>query len=480
MIASGPLANRSFMAAMLILAVPVFMQQLMAAGVGLVDKVLAGSLSSDVSLPALDAIGIGSYIGWLIGICMAGLGIGGQALIARAMGSGDRAMGQRALAQTMLLSFVWGGMVGVVLWFVAPSLAAMAGLSDVATAMCVEYIRILAIAMPCWGVMMVGAMCLFGAGQTIVPAVIALMVNVVNIGASWAISGVEVRWGEGRIENPFTWDIGFAGIAIGTSLAVTVGAVLTIAALRIGVKDLRLTLPDLWPDRSMMGRVAKVGIPTFFDGIAMWSANLIVLFFIGMISAKEAVEVAIDTGMDAATEGLIGAHIIAVQWESFSFMPGFALGIAAGSISGQYLGAGNHRLAKRAILSCAGVGVVMMGALGIGMIVFGRELTAIISPSELHQDLVPQLLVIGGSIQVFFGLGMICRQGLRGAGDTLTVMLLTMGSSFLIRLPAAWFFGIYMEWGLVGVWIGLCGEMIPRSFLFLGRVLHGGWMKREI
>ena len=36
------------------------------------------------SLP-LDGLGVGSYVGWFIGVAMAGLGIGGQALIARAM-----------------------------------------------------------------------------------------------------------------------------------------------------------------------------------------------------------------------------------------------------------------------------------------------------------------------------------------------------------------------------------------------------------
>ena len=55
----------------------------------------------------------------------------------------------------------------------------------------------------------------------------------------------------------------------------------------------------------------------------MWAVNLFVLQFIGIIGAR--------AGDGAAGEGLQGAHIIAIQWEAFSFMPGFAIGTAAGA-----------------------------------------------------------------------------------------------------------------------------------------------------
>jgi Na+-driven multidrug efflux pump len=59
----------------------------MAAGVGFVDKLLAGNLPAEIARPAMDGVGIGSFVGWFIGIAMTGLGVGGQAIIARGMGS---------------------------------------------------------------------------------------------------------------------------------------------------------------------------------------------------------------------------------------------------------------------------------------------------------------------------------------------------------------------------------------------------------
>jgi len=471
-IRSGKLAGKSMWAAVWILAIPVLFQQFMAACVGLVDKILAGNLPNAIVVPALDAIGIGSYVGWLIGIAMSGLGIGGQALIARAMGAGKLEEGGRALGQAITLSVVWGALVGVVMWATAGPLARMCGLNADAEIYCVQFVRTIAAAMPFTGIMMVGSMCLHGAGETTKPSLISVGVNIVNIVFSWMLSGVDLEF-QGRVlVNPFSFDWHVMGIAAGTALSSVFGAAMTLWVLARGVKDLRLEARNLRPDRSMTGRIAYLGIPNFLEGMAMWGVNLFVLIFIGQIARR-----AIENGTDA---GLQGAHIIAVQWEALSFLPGFAMGVAAGALAGQYLGAGNPRMAAKAILACTAVGCALMGTLGIVFMTQGRLLTTFISTEPIHLNHVPNLLFIAGTIQVFFAMCMVVRQGLRGAGDSIWPFLITTVSSYGVRLPAAWYLGVHLELGIEGVWYALCGELVVRSFLFLGRFLHGGWKRLKI
>ena len=76
----------STLAAIRVVAPPVLLQQFLQAMVGMVDKMLAGRLPENQVLVALDAIGIGSFVGWFIGIAMAALGVGGSAIIARPSG----------------------------------------------------------------------------------------------------------------------------------------------------------------------------------------------------------------------------------------------------------------------------------------------------------------------------------------------------------------------------------------------------------
>jgi putative MATE family efflux protein len=463
-IRSGKLAGRTMWSAIWILSWPVLLQQTATAFLGLVDKILAGNLPAGIRVAALDGLGIGAYIGWFIGIAMMGLGIGGQALIARAMGAGNREESHGALGQTMSLSMIWGALVGVLLWFGAPVVAGITGLTDEAAVHCIDYIRVLAYAMPAAGVMLVGMMCLHGAGETTMPSIISVVANIVNVVVSYILSGADLTYGAWSIENPFGFDWHVSGIAAGTAFSYLAGAILTLVVLRRGVRDLRLETHDLGVKRKMAWRIVRIGVPSFLEGISMWAVNLIVLKFIG--------------GMQVP--GYQGAHIIAVQWEAFSFLPGFAIGTAAGALAGQYLGAGNVRMARKAVLVCAGIGALVMGVLGVVFMLAGEPLTRLISAEPVHMELVPDLLFIAGFTQVFFAVALIIRQGLRGTGDTTWALIITTVSSYGCRLPAAWFLGVHLEFGMRGIWIALCGEFVIRAGLFLARFLHGGWARKQI
>lgn len=455
--------------AILVLSLPVLAQQTMQACVGLVDKILAGKLPEAMVVPALDGLGVGSYVGWFVGIAMTGLGIGGQAIIARAMGSGRLEEGQRALGQAITLSIFWGAIVGVAMWFGGPLLAKFTALSPEASIDCTNYIRTLAVSMPACGIMMVGAMCMYGAGETTRPAVIALLVNVVNVGVSWLLSGATITIGGTDFVSPESLHYYVTGIAAGTSAAYFAGAGLTLFVLFRGVHDLKFSLAEAPPNSAMVKRIVRVGVPSFFEGISMWAVNLFVLMFIGVIASK--------SGDDG---GLQGAHVIAVQWESFSFLPGFAIGTAAGALAGQYLGAGNPNMAKRAILACAAVTITMMVSVGLVFVFAGRFLTSIVSDQPVHLEEVPPLLFICGVTQVFFATMMIFRQGLRGVGDTKWTFIITTASSYGVRLPAVYIIGVAMGYGLKGVWIGLCGELGVRATLFSWRFFNGGWQRLKI
>ncbi|MBT4524556.1 MAG: hypothetical protein HOC21_06510, partial [Phycisphaerae bacterium] len=175
-IRSGSLAGKTMWGAIWFLAIPILIQQILIACVGLADKKFAGALPEDVVLPALDAIGIGSYIGWFISIAVSGVGIGAQALIARAMGSGTSKDGSKVLGQSLTLAFVWGCFVAVVLWYCAEPLGDLCKLSAPSKVYLVQYIQVLAIGMPACSLMTTGSMALHGSGNTFRPALVTVVV----------------------------------------------------------------------------------------------------------------------------------------------------------------------------------------------------------------------------------------------------------------------------------------------------------------
>lgn len=471
-IRSGKLAGRSLASAILILAAPVFLDQLLSATVGLADKVLTGALPNG-STAALDGVGAGSYVGWFLGIAISSVGIGSLAIIARSLGRGDVREAALGLGQAMLAAVVWGISLGILLFAGAPWLASVAGLSADATVACVSYVRSIALGVPGLAVLLVGIMSLHGAGEAVRPFFVMLAVNLINIVVSWFLSGARFTWFGLDLQSP--GHFGVAGIGLGTAIAQILGALLIVSLMLRGVKDLRLERWALRPRIPMLQRILRVGLPAFIDGLGMWLGNIVVIGIVGKIAAAEGA-----ARGEPPVVGLLGAHIIAIQWEAFSFLPGFAMGTAAAALVGQYLGAGNVRMATRSVWACTGIAAVFMTVAGTAFLFAGEFLTRQISRDPLHLELVPQLLFIAGFVQANFALAMVLREAMRGAGDTRWAMAINWFSTFALRVPFCYLIGYVFDHGLVGVWLVLCGEIVARSLLLLARFLHGGWKRIEV
>lgn len=466
-IRSGKLAGKSLAGAIAVLAIPIMLEQFANATVGLADQMIAGRLPEGIARAALDGVGIGVYVNWLINIAMSAMGVGGAAIIARGIGGGDRRLAHDALGQALTFGFFWGIIVGACMWIGAPLLAQIAHLTPEATAFCNTYIRTLAVGLPFTGLMLVAAMCMHGAGETTRPFFIVLAVSGINIVISWALAGADITIFGITFADPLGWKLDVFGIAIGTVVAKSIGTVLMLLLLVVGVRDLALEPTTLRPQPKMFKRIVRISIPGFFDGIGLWLGNIFVLAIIGEIAKT-------------AGDGLQGAHAIAIRWESFSFLPGFAMGTAAGALAGQFLGAKNPRKAEQTIWICTIAGSVMMGLFGIGFMVGGEWLTRVVSSDPVHLRYAPQLLFICGLVQVPFALASVLRGGLRGVGDTHSTMIVTWVTTYLIRLPAAWIIGVEMQLGLIGVWYALCGELILRGAWFLLVFLRGKWKTFEV
>jgi putative MATE family efflux protein len=452
--------------------------QMTAALVGITDTLLAGNLPKPGTAAALDGISFGVQFMWITTIVLAGLGVGTQAIVARGMGSGNTAEASRAGGNGVVASLVAGALGGVVVWFLAPFMGTLVGLTPEANEHSTLFVRVVALSMPAMGVMTVGGMTLHGAGETFKPSAIAVGVNVVNVLCSWALSGVVVSLGDGvSIPNPSPLDPakwGVFGIAAGTGMSYLVGGWFTWRAMHKGVKDFRTGAHELRYDRQMMRRIAVLGLPNVLEGATLWLTTSIgVAWFIGQVAVAEG-------GANGPEKGLMGAHLIAVRWEAFSFLPGFAMGTAAGALAGQYLGAGSPAMAKRATWACLWVGMAIMGLLGVAFMLFGGPLARLMTDDEVAVREVPRVLFICGFVQIPFAMGLVCRQALRGCGDTRWTFIITFVSMVFVRLPLAWLFGVALGLGLAGIWIGLCIELTVRGILFMSRFLWGRWTELAV
>jgi Na+-driven multidrug efflux pump len=320
-----------------------------------------------------------------------------------------------------------------------------------------------------------------------------IIVNAVNITMSWTLAGVDLKStsivsGEPVVRtilhNPFSFHLGVRGIALGTLSAYTVGCLVMTLMLARGVGGsggIRLRLARLKPHWHTLRRLVRVGVPNFLETLGMWAGSLFIILMVGRMGAHH--------------DGLLGSHIVAVRIEAFSFLPGFAFATAAATLVGQYLGAGSPKLASKAVRICATAAATFMGLMGLLFIFKAKAIVGLMSSQEVHLTYTPPVLRTTGCIQIPFALSLVYRSALRGAGDVKAAMVMTWLCTYLLRLPLAYIFcgvsiplwsGRVLEnpfpwhWGLTGVWVGLCLEIIIRATVFWLRFKQGHWARQRV
>ncbi|MCA9303768.1 MAG: MATE family efflux transporter [Phycisphaerales bacterium] len=483
---TGKLKGLTMGSAIFVLAWPVILESMLNSTVGLVDTKLSAGLEQGEA--ATDAIGGASYIMWLIGLVIMAIGVGATALIARSIGKGRVGVANAVLGQAVTLAVASGATIGLIVWLLSGSVALLLNMTPEASSFFSDYMRIIAIGTPATSVLFALIACSRGAGDSVSPLVVMVVRNVVNIIISWGASGVEVF----GMRSPLGLDLGVTGIALGTVLGDLAGAWFIWRVARTGRWGIRLKAIRMKPHMLTIVRLVRLGVPNFLETFGMWIGNFFIISFVGLLSTQ------------LGTEGLLGAHIIGIRIEAFSFMPGFGVGMAAATLAGQYLGMGRADLAKKAVWRCALIAVAFMGLFGVLLILIPRQITAMLSTQPIHLAEVPPLLIICGVVQVPFALSIVLRAAMRGAGDVKAVMALTWFSTYAVRLPLAYlvsgvdipipewlgggmimnpdlpsrWFGL--EPGLTMLWIALCSEMALRAVLFSTRFFQGGWSRVKV
>lgn len=451
----------SLLKPLLALALPVLVEHVLHIGVGLTDTYLANHLVSESGLSGLPlqqaraanaasaaAIGSVAYVMWLMGLITGAVGTGATAIIARATGGRHRRLANGVCGQAVMAALVSGFVVATLAWFAAPRFPAMFGLPVDAHAYFLAYVRLLAIAVPFIMLMFVAGACLRGAGDTLTPAVAMVIVDVLNIVLSIGLTCG--RWGLPRL--------GFDGIAWGTVVSFIVGGTILLLVLLRGNARLRLYPHRMKPNWLTLKRILRIGVPSGLEGALQWLSNFAVVFVVN--------------GLGSVTAA---AHLNAIRIESLSYMTGFAFATAAATLCGQSLGMREPRRAVRAALLSLLVGGGLMSLGGIGFILFGPHLAGWMSNDPENVRLTANALWITGFIQLPFAAAMVLGGALRGAGDTVAVMVCTLSSILFVRLTGVLIVGKVLGLGLASIWIVLSGELALRGVLLAMRFASGRW-----
>ncbi len=182
-------------------------------------------------------------------------------------------------------------------------------------------------------------------------------------------------------------------------------------------------------------------------------------------------------GFDGAT---FAAHVVGVRIESLSYLPVEAFGIAAATLVGQSLGAGQldraRKVAHEALRQCVGYA----GLMTLVFFMFAPVIYAKMQSSpEVSLIGIPAFRLMA-LYQIPNAVLIVYINALRGAGDTRFPMLCSLVGNLLVRVSVGYVCGVVLNGGLFGAWIGMGADNILRAIMASWRYNSGRWVKIKV
>jgi len=258
--------------------------------------------------------------------------------------------------------------------------------------------------------------------------------------------------------------LGVTGASIATVIGQTVGFIFAMFVITGKHQYLRFRIRDgLRPDPSILKNIAKIGIPTVIEQLAMRLGNILYNRTISTL------------GTDA-----YATHQICFNLNSMTFMIGQAIATPSTSLVGQSIGKKRldvadfyGKIAKRfglIIALCVASVFFFRGDLLAGL--YSTDPAIIANSAEILKLIAPLILLI--TIQQIDG-GL-----LRGAGDTRYTAMVILFTTAFCRSFFAYLFVTVLGKGLKGAWYGFIIDQVIRSFLINLRYRSGRWKKTAI
>jgi putative MATE family efflux protein len=389
---------------------------------------------------ALAGLAIGGLIVNMVGSGLVFLSYGTTARSARYFGAGDRASAVREGVQATWLALALGGLFIVIIQAAAvPIVTAIASRQDIADA-ALSWLRIAVMAAPAMLMSLAGNGWMRGVQDTVRP----LRDVVIGFAVSAVLCPLLVY---GWLGLP-RWEL--AGSAVANLVGQWVAALLFARALLVERVPLR-------PDPSVLRAQMSMGRDLFVRTVAFQACFLSA----GAVAAR----------FGAAA---VAAHQVVLQLWNFLALVLDSLAIAAQSLVGAALGAGQSAHAKsvawRVTLFSTAAATVLAVVFAAGASVFPHLFTndrAVLGAVGVPWWFMVAQLPIAG---IVFGLDGV----LLGAGDAAFMRNATVISAVVGFLPLIWL-SLVFGWGLTGIWSGLSTFMVLRLIFVGWRAFSGRW-----
>ena len=369
-----------------------------------VDSIVVGKYIGDT---ALAAVGTAGPILNLLLVLFMGVATGASIMASQYFGAKDRYGLSRVVGSTLVLTLVSGLIMMAMGLLASPALIRLiAPPADVAEG-AVIYLRIIFIGIVGGSAYNILSGVLRGMGDSFYPLMFLILACVLNI----VLDILFVA----------RFDMGVAGVAWATIIAQAISGVLCLVRL-IGMKDLiDVNRSTLIPDGPITRRLCLLGLPA------------------GVTQALFSMSAIVVQGLtNSLGTAVIAANVAIMRVDGFAMMPNFTFGTASTTFVGQNIGAQRIDRVRQGIRDLMKLALITAGVLVACILLFGHHLIGLFTNTE---DVIQigisglRWLALG---YIAFAVSQVLQGAMRGAGETMIPMWISIITTIVVRLPLAY------------------------------------------
>ena len=387
-------------------AVPLLIGNLAQTLYNTVDTIVVGKY---VGKSALAAVGTAGPILNLLLLLFMGISTGAGILVAQYFGAQRREDLSSAVGTCLTLTAIASLSIMIVGPLITRPLMSLLGTPEDVYDMAVAYLNIICIGIIGGGYYNIVSGVLRGMGDSISPLIFLIVASVLNI----------------ILDIVFVANFGMTadGVALATVIAQGISGVLCLWRLTHMGGALRLTRASLKPDREMTKEIVRLGLPSGLTQAIFSLAAIVVQSLTNSFGTS-----------------VIACSVVVMRVDGFAMMPNFTFGMAMTTFVGQNVGARRMDRVHEGVREGIRVGIIISVALVAAILLFGRNLMELFTREDEKDvvDLGVHMLRILAVGYIAMAVTQSLSGVMRGAGDTMTPMWVSIITTVIIRVPIAY------------------------------------------
>lgn len=368
------------------------------------DSIIVGRYIGD---NALAAVGSAFPILNLLLVLFVGISVGAGIIVSQYFGAKDRIQLSKAIGTSITLTALASLIIMIVGPLVTKPLLMLLNTPPSIIDWCADYLNIFFLGIAGFTFYNILAGILRGLGDSASALLFLFIATVLNVVLDiWFVAG---------------FDMGVAGVALATVTAQGISAILCLLKL-MRIKDsFELNWSMLKLNKELSLKLIKLGLPSGLTQ-AIFSMAMIV----------------VQSLTNSFGELVIACNVIVMRVDGFAMMPNFSFGSALTTFTGQNIGGQRLDRVEEGALTGTKIAVATATVITIFILLFGRYLINIFTDTAELVDLSMRMMRILAFGYVAMAVTQCLSGVMRGAGDTITPMWISLFTTVALRIPIAY------------------------------------------